>query len=112
MLRGRDDECRAVRNLLDGVTDGGGALLLRGEPGSGRTALVDYAHRSAEHCTVLAATGLAEEAALPYAGLQRLLDPVLGRATALPDAAAVPAQPPHRAGRGHRPGRRRRPAHR
>ncbi|SCF08262.1 ATP-, maltotriose-and DNA-dependent transcriptional regulator MalT [Micromonospora coriariae] len=83
MLRGRDDECRAVRNLLDGVSDGGGALLLRGEPGSGRTALVDYAHRYAEHCTVLAATGLAEEAALPYAGLQRLLDPVLDRATAL-----------------------------
>lgn len=85
MLRGRDDECRAVRNLLDGVTDGGGALLLHGEPGSGRTALVGYAHRYAERCTVLAGTGLAEEAALPYAGLQRLLDPVLDRAAALPE---------------------------
>ncbi|MGQ5261131.1 AAA family ATPase [Micromonospora sp. ZYX-F-536] len=85
MLRGRDDECRAVRNLLDGVTDGGGALLLHGEPGSGRTALVAYAHRYAGHCTVLAGTGLAEEAALPYAGLQRLLDPVLDRAAALPE---------------------------
>lgn len=85
MLRGRDDECRAVRNLLDGVTDGGGALMLHGEPGSGRTALVGYAHRYAEQCTVLAGTGLAEEAALPYAGLQRLLDPVLDRAAALPE---------------------------
>lgn len=85
MLRGRNDECRAVRSLLDGMTDGGGALLLHGEPGSGRTALVGYAHRYAERCAVLAATGLAEEAALPYAGLQRLLDPLLDRATALPE---------------------------
>ncbi|MEV4497706.1 AAA family ATPase [Micromonospora arborensis] len=85
VLRGRDDEWQPVRSLLDGVTGGGGALLLHGEPGSGRTALVGYAHRYAEDCTVLAATGLAEESALPYAGLQRLLDPVLHRAAALPD---------------------------
>ena len=84
MLRGRDDECRAVRSLLDGMTNAGGALLVRGEPGSGRTALVGYAHRHAEGCTVLAGSGLAEEAALPYAGLQRLVDPVLDRAAALP----------------------------
>ncbi|WP_347658856.1 AAA family ATPase [Micromonospora sp. B9E7] len=85
VLRGRDDECRALRRLLDGVTDGGGALLLQGEPGSGRTALVGYAHRYAQSCTVLAGNGLAEEAALPYAGLQRLLDPVLDRMAALAD---------------------------
>ncbi|MFG2049266.1 AAA family ATPase [Micromonospora sp. NPDC048935] len=84
VLRGRDDECRAVRRLLDGVTNGGGALLLHGEPGSGRTALVAHAHRYATGCTVLAASGLAEEAALPYAGLQRLLDPVPQHAAALP----------------------------
>ncbi|MFC5927098.1 helix-turn-helix transcriptional regulator [Micromonospora vulcania] len=87
VLRGRDDECRAVRNLLAGVPDGGGALVLHGEPGSGRSALIGYAHRyAAEGCTVLAGTGLAEEAALPYAGLQRLLDPVLDRAGVLPEA--------------------------
>ncbi|MET7670878.1 AAA family ATPase [Micromonospora luteifusca] len=85
VLRGRDDEWQAVRSLLDGVTGGGGAVLLHGEPGSGRTALVGHAHRYAEGCTVLAASGLAEEAELPYAGLQRLLDPVLHRAAALPD---------------------------
>ncbi|PWR08223.1 helix-turn-helix transcriptional regulator, partial [Micromonospora acroterricola] len=84
VLRGRDDECRAVRSLLDGVTGGGGALLVHGEPGSGRSALVAHAHRYAEGCAVLAGAGLVEEAALPYAGLQRLLDPVLDRATALP----------------------------
>jgi hypothetical protein len=85
VLRGRDDQCGAVRSLLDGVTDGGGALLLHGEPGSGRTALVAYAHRYAKDCAVLAGTGLPEEAMLPYAGLQRLLDPVRDRATALPE---------------------------
>ncbi|MEU8166891.1 AAA family ATPase [Micromonospora sp. NPDC049004] len=85
VLRGRDDQCRAIRALLDGVPGGGGALLLHGEPGSGRTALLSYAHRYAKDCTVLAGAGLPEEATLPYAGLQRLLDPVLDRAAALPE---------------------------
>ncbi|WP_405096044.1 LuxR C-terminal-related transcriptional regulator [Micromonospora sp. NBC_01412] len=85
MLRGRDDECRAIRGLLDGVAGGGAALLIQGEPGSGRTALVNYAHRQARACAVLSGAGLAEEATLPYAGLQRLLDPVLDRAESLPE---------------------------
>ncbi|WP_416904162.1 LuxR C-terminal-related transcriptional regulator [Micromonospora echinospora] len=84
MLRGRDEERRAIRDLLDGA--GGGALLLQGEPGSGRTALVGYAHRHAADRTILAGAGLTDEAALPYAGLQRLLDPVRDRAGALPVA--------------------------
>ncbi|MEU6077245.1 LuxR C-terminal-related transcriptional regulator [Micromonospora sp. NPDC047074] len=84
VLRGRSEECAAIRRLLGDLPGDGGALLLQGEPGSGRTALVDHAHRHAEGCTVLAGTGLAEEAGLPYAGLQRLLDPVLDRAGMLP----------------------------
>ncbi|MEV0328100.1 LuxR family transcriptional regulator [Micromonospora echinospora] len=84
VLRGRDDERRAIRDLLDGA--GGGALLLQGEPGSGRSALVGYAHRHAADRTILAGAGLTDEAALPYAGLQRLLDPVRDRAGALPVA--------------------------
>ncbi|MEV4664951.1 LuxR C-terminal-related transcriptional regulator [Micromonospora echinofusca] len=85
MLRGRTEERAAIRRLLGDLPTGGGALLLQGEPGSGRSALVDYAHRHAEGCAVLAGTGLPEEADLPYAGLQRLLDPVLDRAPALPE---------------------------
>ncbi|MEU4774214.1 LuxR C-terminal-related transcriptional regulator [Micromonospora sp. NPDC023644] len=85
VLRGRADECAAIRRLLGDLPVVGGALLVQGEPGSGRSALVDYAHRHAEGCTVLAGTGLPEEAGLPYAGLQRLLDPVLDRAGALPE---------------------------
>ncbi|MGC4880349.1 AAA family ATPase [Micromonospora sp. DT43] len=85
VLRGRDDQCQAIRTLLDGVRDGGGALLLHGEPGSGRSALLSYAHRYAKDCTVLTGAGLPEEATLPYAGLQRLLEPVLDRVTTLPE---------------------------
>ncbi|MGK5741075.1 AAA family ATPase [Micromonospora sp. URMC 103] len=88
VLRGRDEECRAIRRLLADVTESGGALVLHGEPGSGRSALVAYAHRHAGECAVLASTGLAEEAALPYAGPQRLLDPVLDRTGELPGPEA------------------------
>ncbi|MFC7546823.1 LuxR C-terminal-related transcriptional regulator [Plantactinospora sp. GCM10030261] len=82
VLRGRDEECRTIRGLLD--AHAGGALLMLGDPGSGRTALLSYAHRHARDRTVLAGAGLAEEAALPYAGLQRLLDPLLDRTSLLP----------------------------
>ncbi|MEV1328092.1 LuxR family transcriptional regulator [Micromonospora costi] len=88
VLRGRDEECRAIRRLLGGLPECGGALVFQGEPGSGRSALVGYAHRHADRCAVLASAGLAEEAALPYAGLQRLLDPVLDRAEELPGPQA------------------------
>ncbi|GAA0380705.1 helix-turn-helix transcriptional regulator [Micromonospora gifhornensis] len=83
MLRGRQGECREIRSLL--AAPAGGALLLHGEPGAGRTALLAYAHRHRAGRRLLAAAGLADEAMLPYAGLQRLLDPVLDRAHALPE---------------------------
>ncbi|MEV1146043.1 ATP-binding protein, partial [Micromonospora sp. NPDC049799] len=88
MLRGRDDECHAIHRLLAGLPDGGGALVFHGEPGSGRSALVAHAQRHAHGCTVLAGAGLAQEADLPYAGLQRLLDPVLDRIGTLPGPQA------------------------
>lgn len=82
-LPGRDTECAAVRRLIDALPGAGGALLLWGDPGTGRSALVGYAHRHAGRCQVLAGEGLADEATLPYAGLQRLLDPLLDRADRL-----------------------------
>ncbi|MFG2062733.1 LuxR C-terminal-related transcriptional regulator [Micromonospora sp. NPDC048871] len=83
VLRGRQGECREIRSLL--AAPAGGALLLHGEPGAGRTALLAYAHRHRAGRRLLAAAGLADEATLPYAGLQRLLDPVLDHAEALPE---------------------------
>ncbi|MGY0005394.1 ATP-binding protein, partial [Micromonospora sp. I033] len=82
-LHGREDECRSARRLLDDA--GGGALLFHGEPGSGRSAMLGYARQHAGARAVLAGAGLADEATLPYAGLQRLLDPVLDRVGSLPD---------------------------
>ncbi|MFI7078381.1 LuxR C-terminal-related transcriptional regulator [Micromonospora sp. NPDC049903] len=80
---GRQHECRQIRDLL--ATPPGAALLLHGEPGAGRTTLLAYAHRHADDRTVLSAAGLADEAELPYAGLQRLLDPVRDHAADLPE---------------------------
>ncbi|MER5456133.1 LuxR C-terminal-related transcriptional regulator [Micromonospora sp. NPDC002389] len=80
---GRQYECRQIRDLL--ATPPGAALLLHGEPGAGRSTLLAYAHRHADDRTVLSAAGLADEAELPYAGLQRLLDPVRDHAADLPE---------------------------
>nr|WP_309222997.1 LuxR family transcriptional regulator [Micromonospora sp. CP22] len=83
VLRGRQAECREIRTLL--AAPAGKALLLHGEPGSGRSALLAYAHRHAGGRRLLAAAGLPDEAMLPYAGVQRLLAPVLDRTGALSD---------------------------
>ncbi|MFI7024983.1 LuxR C-terminal-related transcriptional regulator [Micromonospora sp. NPDC049900] len=80
---GRQHECRLIRDLL--ATPPGAALLLHGEPGAGRSTLLAYAHQHADDRTVLSAAGLADEAELPYAGLQRLLDPVRDHAVDLPE---------------------------
>ncbi|NGM13162.1 ATP-binding protein [Verrucosispora sp. CWR15] len=66
VLRGRQAECREIRRLL--AASAGGALLLHGEPGSGRSTLLAYAHRHGRDRRLLAATGLPDEATLPYAG--------------------------------------------
>ncbi|MET8195616.1 LuxR family transcriptional regulator [Micromonospora sp. NPDC005222] len=81
-LWGRDDERDAIRRLLD--RDDGGALLFHGPLGSGRSTLLAYARGCAGERAVLTGVGLADEATLPYAGLHRLLDPVLDADAALP----------------------------
>jgi hypothetical protein len=65
----------------------GGALLVTGAAGIGKTSLLDAATTDARSrgYKVLAITGLESEADLPYAGLHQLLQPVLPSAGALPD---------------------------
>lgn len=88
-LRGRIAERHAVAGLLDRAARGnGGALLFHGPPGMGKTTLLGYARTIATEATVLAATGLAEESALAYAGLQRLVEPVLDHTATLPTSLA------------------------
>jgi DNA-binding CsgD family transcriptional regulator len=87
-LLGRDRERRLLRSLLEEVSARGQSLLLRGEPGVGKSRLLsDIAVVARERgMSVLAATGVQSEAHLPFAGLHQLLRPVRGRTAELPDA--------------------------
>ncbi|WP_033334340.1 ATP-binding protein, partial [Streptomyces novaecaesareae] len=86
MLYGRENEQAAVVGLLDAARAGrSGVLLLRGEAGIGKTALLDDAvARAGEAFRVIRAAGVEYEAELPYAGLSLLLAPGLDRLDVLP----------------------------
>jgi DNA-binding CsgD family transcriptional regulator len=85
-LVGRDSEIAAVELLLARVGDGGGSLLVLGDPGIGKSALVEVASRRAADrgMRVLACAGVPGEAHLSFAGLHQLLRPVLAEAGGLP----------------------------
>ena len=85
VLIGRSTERARIEALIDAAHRGnGGALMLRGEPGVGKTALLWHARDRAYDMLVLTAQGVETESELPFAGLSQLLGPVLGRAVALP----------------------------
>jgi DNA-binding CsgD family transcriptional regulator/tetratricopeptide (TPR) repeat protein len=92
-LLGRDSEIRLLEGLLDRVADQGGALVVSGGPGIGKSALLGEAARGARQrrMLVLKVTGVQSEAVLPFAGLHSLLQPLLGRVDALgaPQRSAV-----------------------
>jgi DNA-binding CsgD family transcriptional regulator len=85
-LLGRDEEQSLLRSLLDEVATHGQALVLRGEPGVGKSRLLSGAARTARErgMSVLSTIGVQSEAHLPFAGLHQLLRPVRGRAAELP----------------------------
>ncbi len=86
MLLGRDREREAIDRLLsDARASRSGALVLRGEPGIGKSALLDHAVECADGMRVLSASGIEAESELPFAGLHQLLWPVLERAAGLPE---------------------------
>ncbi|HEY2200462.1 MAG TPA: AAA family ATPase, partial [Solirubrobacteraceae bacterium] len=78
-LVGRSREADEVVALLEGLPDRGGALVVRGEPGIGKSALLAQAGVVAAErgLLVMSAAGVQSEAKLPFAGLHRLLRPVL-----------------------------------
>ena len=89
MLLGRESECESIDGLLDGArASRSGALVLRGEPGIGKSTLLDYAVRHADGMRVLTGAGVEAESELPFAGMHQLLWPVLDRADELPDVQA------------------------
>src|SRR5580704_12267869 len=85
MLRGRGQQCRALDGLLADVWAGRSrVLVVRGEPGIGKTALLGYAADTAQDFRVAQAEGVESEMELPYAALQQLCGRMLGRLGALP----------------------------
>jgi DNA-binding CsgD family transcriptional regulator len=83
-LIGREEEMSAILAMLRG--DGGSGLLLVGEAGIGKSALLNAASRAAasDGRTVLRATGVQCEARVPFAGLHQLLYPLTDRFGLLP----------------------------
>jgi hypothetical protein len=90
MLLGRGAEQQVVDGLLRQARGGRSAVLvLRGEPGIGKTALLDYAQASAPGMTVLRCVGIEAEHEFPFAGLHQLLGPCLGLLDRLPEPQAA-----------------------
>ncbi len=84
-LLGRRRECDVLDRLLDAVRGGEGrTLVVRGQPGVGKTALLDYLGEQAAGCWVAHAAGVESEMELVYAGLHQLLTPMLDRLERLP----------------------------
>src|ERR1700691_997001 len=88
-LYGRDAELAALIDLLDQARQGtSGTLVLRGDPGIGKTALVTHVTAAADDFRVIRGAGIEEESELPFAGLHLLLRAALGRVAALPGVQA------------------------
>jgi DNA-binding CsgD family transcriptional regulator len=85
-LVGRERELGVLAGLVDGVSDRGGVLVVSGEPGIGKSALLAMARRRATErgMQVLTAIGVQSEAQLPFAGLHQLLRPIIAGAEGLP----------------------------
>src|SRR5436309_11315007 len=85
-FRGRSGERELLDRLLDNVRSGQSAVLvIRGEAGIGKTALLHYCARRAAGFRVAQIAGVEAEMELPFAGLHRLCAPMLAQLDALPD---------------------------
>jgi DNA-binding CsgD family transcriptional regulator/tetratricopeptide (TPR) repeat protein len=86
-LRGRRRECGLLNALLEAVSAGQSrVLVVRGETGVGKSALLEYVRGRASGCRVLRASGVQSEMELAFAGLQQLCAPMLDRLDRLPEA--------------------------
>lgn len=84
-LLDRVEECRTLGDLLATAREGrGAALVIRGEAGIGKTALIDYAVAAASDFLVVRFTGVESESELGFAALHRLLTPILHQIERLP----------------------------
>ncbi len=84
-LYGRRLECAVLDELLEQVRRGRGTVLvLRGEAGVGKTALLEYVAGRARGCRLARVAGVRSEMELAFAGLHQLCAPMLSRAERLP----------------------------
>jgi DNA-binding CsgD family transcriptional regulator len=85
-LLGRQREREVLSRLLGAARGGdGGVLVVHGEPGVGKTALLDWAVEEGQQVRVLRTVGVEGEMELPFAALQQLCSPVLELSAGLPD---------------------------
>ncbi len=89
MLHGRDVELAQLAALIDGARHGtAGTVVVHGEPGVGKSALLAEALSRATEVRILRTQGLESESPLAFAALHRLLRPVLGLVERLPQPQA------------------------
>ncbi|MFI7065137.1 AAA family ATPase [Kribbella sp. NPDC050124] len=85
-LLGRRRECAVLDELVASARSASsGVLVLEGEAGIGKTALLEYIGDHAPGCRVVRATGVESEMEIPYAGVHQLCAPFLDHVHALPD---------------------------
>jgi DNA-binding CsgD family transcriptional regulator len=81
----RDSECAILDQLVEAVGEGESrALLLSGEPGVGKTALLEYLHAQASACRIVRVVGVQSEMELAFAALHQLCSPLLDRLPGIP----------------------------
>src|ERR1700761_1310768 len=93
MLVGRGPERRRVERALEQAGSGHStALAITGEPGIGKTALLEHAARHAGAMQVLRARGIQSEAQIPFASLLELLRPALALLDRIPEPQSAALQ--------------------
>jgi DNA-binding CsgD family transcriptional regulator len=85
-LLGRADECRALERLLaEALAGRSGVVVLRGEAGVGKSALIEYLSGRAAGWRVASVAGVESEMELAFSGIHQLCAPLLGFLERLPD---------------------------
>lgn len=86
MLLGRRTECETLDRLVEAVHAGESrALVIRGEAGVGKSALLEHLQERASGCRVVSATGVQAEMELPFASVHQICGPMLGLLDSLPE---------------------------